>query len=195
MSIPENDCGTVRREDTVERPRRGGRRAEHVHDGATFTHLAGRTPVDEEHGARVRPIHLVEVIESGRHHGGRDLAAHRMHDRVYRTERLDRLREESLDVQLVGNVSADGNGCTASLGHRINGCLGRLLIMEIVDRHRVPEARQPLDCHSANASRPAGHDDDPARVEPSDSSITLRTVLRLTALRARNHYWFWSSRR
>jgi hypothetical protein len=32
-------------------------------------------------------------------------------------------------------------------------------------------------------------------VEPSDSSITLRTVLRLTALRARNHYWFWSSRR
>jgi hypothetical protein len=126
----------LEREDPRERANggRGGRvsavarqhrcvdRAEQIDDRATFSELARCHSIDDQRGPEVRPAHLVEVVERHLGQWGRgDVPPHRVDDRVDRTERLDRLVEEPLHVQHVGDVGADRDHSAATLEHRVHG--------------------------------------------------------------------------
>ena len=89
-----------------------------------------------------------------------DVAAYGVDDGVDRTERLDRLVEEPLDVQIVGDVGADGDSSAASGQNRLHGRLGGSLVVDVVDDNGVPEAREPVDRLAADASRSPGDDRD-----------------------------------
>jgi hypothetical protein len=81
-------------------------------------------------------------------------------DCVDGAERVDRLGEEPLDVQLVIDAGADGHGGTFLGQNRIDGRVRRSLVVGVVDGHGVAQAREPDKRLPAHASRPAGDDRD-----------------------------------
>ena len=63
-----------------------------------------------------------------------------MDDDVDRAERLDRLGEKPLHVQIVRHVRADGDGEGVAVEDRLDRRLRRALIMEVVDDDGVAAA-------------------------------------------------------
>jgi hypothetical protein len=87
-------------------------------------------------------------------------------DDVDAAERGDRLGEEPLHVQVVGDVGADGHGVAASREDRIDGRLGRALAVQVADGNGVAADRQAADRRLARAAGAAGDDCHAARRPP-----------------------------
>ena len=63
-----------------------------------------------------------------------------------------------LHVQIVSDVGADGHGVAVVRKDRLDGRLGRTLVMEVVDDDGVATGRQAADRRPANAPGPSGND-------------------------------------
>lgn len=129
--------------------------------------MTGRLPVDDEAGPRVEPAQGVERvgIDVG-HRIGRDPAAGGVDDDVNATEGCDRLGEEPLHVQFVGDVGAYRHGGTPVGENHLDGRVGSQLIVQVVDDDGVAAAGQALNYRPANAAGTPGHDRHATRWRP-----------------------------
>ena len=120
---------------------------------------ARRLPVDDQRRARVDATQRIELVEIDVDYRRRDDPAFDgVHDGVDPAERRDRLGEEPLHVQVVGDVGADGHRGAAAGEDRLDGRLRTVLVVEVVDDDGISAGRQPDDRRPAHAARPSGHD-------------------------------------
>ena len=83
-----------------------------------------------------------------------------MDDDVDAAERCNRLGEEPLHVQIVGDVGADGHGVAVAREDRFDGRIGRTLVVEVVDDDGVTAG-----CRRWIVARPT----------PRDPPVTIAT--------------------
>ena len=115
------------------RPTAAADGTEDVDDRAAVTKLQRRLPVDDERAAnacRQRRIGGVEVVGVSR--TTHDLSEG-VDDNVDSPERLDRLSEQPLNIELVGHLAANGERGAVGSENLLDGGLGRTLVPGVVD--------------------------------------------------------------
>ncbi len=139
--------------DAVRRQDRIPGWAGQVDDRTTVAKPTRRLPVDDQCGPSVDSAQRIELFEVDLSYcGGGDPADDGMHDDIDAAERLGRLREEALHVQIVSDVAADGHGGATGGENRIDGRLRQPLVVQIVDDDGVAAGRQPADCRPTHAA-------------------------------------------
>ena len=128
-------------------------------------HVTGRFPVDDEGGPGAGPHQLVELgqVDPGHRSRGNPAAAGGVDDHVDAAEGRHRLGEEPGHVQIVSDVSADGDRVAVVGQDRFDGRLGRPLVVQVVDddgeslaaRRQVVARPTPRDPPVTMATRPA----------------------------------------
>ena len=151
-------CGLARGVGVTGRPGEADEGTEDVDDRAAVTKLTRRLPVDDEraeNACRQRRIERVEAVDGSRTEN--DLSDG-VDDDVDSPERLDRLSEQPLDVQLVGHVAANCERGAVGGKDLLDGGVGCTLVPGVVEDDGVAPAGQRA-CHIAAETAGASRDD------------------------------------
>ena len=153
-------CVVARRVCSAGRPSEADARTEDVDDRAAVTKLTRRLPVHDERAENACRQRRTERVEAA---GGTrtetDLSAG-VDDDVDAPERLDRLSEQPLDVELVGDVAANGERGAVRGEDLLDGGLGATLVPDVVhDDGVAPTCQRAHDvtAETARASRDDRH--------------------------------------